>query len=104
MTVASDQLHTDILFVGLTRPTTVLGVPYAAFIVEIMLTTLLFLAIGNPFYLLFAAPLHGISYLMSAHDPSVFHLIFIWIKTVGRCRNMRFWGSASFSPARIRKW
>jgi len=94
----SNDLSVDILFVALTRPTTMWGVPYMAFIIQFMAVTLVFLAAGNPFYLLLAIPVHGILYLISAHDPGIFDSIFIWMKTTGRCRNRRFWGAASFSP------
>ncbi|MEY3201089.1 MAG: hypothetical protein RIR70_639 [Pseudomonadota bacterium] len=98
------QICTDPLFVGLTRPATIAGIPYAAFVVEIMITTLVFLAVGNPLYLLIAAPIHAILYLVSAHDPGVFHSLLVWTRTSGRCRNTRFWGAASFSPLPTRKW
>ena len=90
------DVHIDVLFVGLTRPTTMWGIPFAAFIIEFMATVLIFLAVGNPIYLLVAAPIHGVLYLISANNPSIFHSIFMWMKTAGRCRNTRFWGSASF--------
>ncbi|MBK7549935.1 MAG: type IV secretion system protein VirB3 [Rhodoferax sp.] len=103
MSTAQD-LHTDVLFVGLTRPATLWGIPLVAFVIEFMTTVLIFLAVGNPLYLLLAAPIHAILYLISAHDPGVFSAIFMWMKTLGRCRNTRFWGSASFSPTATAKW
>ncbi len=98
------DVRTDPLFVGLTRPATMWGIPYIAFVVEFMATTLVFLAVGNPLYLALALPIHAILYLISANDPGVFASIFLWMKTIGRCRNTRFWGSASFSPLATRKW
>lgn len=101
---SAEDVYLDPLFVGLTRPATMWGVPYIAFIVEFMTTTLIFLAVGNPLYLLLAAPIHGVLYLVSAHDPGVFGSVFLWIKTLGRCRTTRFWGAASFSPLSNKKW
>lgn len=98
------DVQTDLLFVGLTRPATVLGVPYIAFVVEFMATALIFLAVGNPVYLLLAAPIHAILYLISANDPGIFGSVFVWMKTTARCRNSRFWSAASFSPLATRKW
>lgn len=100
----AQDVYTDILFVGLTRPATMWGIPYIAFILEFMVTTLIFLAVGNPLYLALALPIHGILYLVSANDPGVFNSIFVWTKTIGRCRNTRFWGAASFSPLITKKW
>jgi Type IV secretory pathway, VirB3 components len=98
-----NDLSVDILFVALTRPTTMWGVPYMAFIIEFMLVTLVFLATGNPFYLLIIVPLHGILYLVSAHDPGIFDSLYVWSMTTGRCRNSRFWGAASFSPLSMKR-
>lgn len=104
MANGTHDLHTDPLFVGLTRPTTVWGVPYIAFVAEFMATTLVFLAVGNPLYLTLALPAHGMLYVFSANDPGAFASLFLWMKTTGRCRNTRFWGAASFSPLALRKW
>ena len=89
---------TDTLFVGLTRPTTLFGIPYMAFVIEFMAVSVIFLAMGNPLYLLTGAPIHGLLYLMSAHDPGRFETIGLWLKTTGRCRTTPFWGAASFAP------
>jgi type IV secretion system protein VirB3 len=99
-----EDVITDDLFVGLTRPTTMWGIPYHAFVVEFMLTTLVFLAIGNPLYLLLAVPIHGILYLISASNPRIFSEIVIWIRVNSNCVNARFWGGTSFSPRNINKW
>jgi type IV secretion system protein VirB3 len=104
MEQGAQDVYTDPLFVGLTRPATMWGIPYIAFVIEFMSTTLIFLAVGNPVYLLLAVPTHAILYLISANDPGVFHSIFMWMKTLGRCRNTRFWGAASFSPLPTKKW
>lgn len=101
---AQEDVYLDDLFVGLTRPATMWGIPYHAFVVEFMATTLIFLAVGNPVYLALAIPIHGILYLLSAHDPGVFNSVFLWMKTIGRSLNTRFWGAASFSPLTNKKW
>ena len=98
------DITVDPLFVGLTRPATMWGVPYHAFVVEFMISTLVFLAVGNPLYLLIVVPIHGILYLVTANDPGAFGSIILWMKTIGRCRNSRFWGAASFSPLPTKKW
>lgn len=100
----TQDVYTDELFVGLTRPATMWGIPYTAFVIEFMATTLVFLAVGNPLYLLVGVPIHAILYIISASNPNAFDAIFIWVKTIGRSRNSRFWGSASFSPVTHRKW
>jgi type IV secretion system protein VirB3 len=95
---------TDPLFVGLTRPTTIWGVPFVAFWIEYMVVMVTFLAVGDPFYLLIVIPIHAVMYLISAHDPGIFTSIAIWFITIGKSRNTRFWGAASFSPLSTKKW
>lgn len=104
MDTGAQDVYTDELFVGLTRPATMWGIPYTAFVIEFMATTLVFLAVGNPLYLLLAAPIHGVLYAISANDPGAFEALFIWLKTLGRSRNTRFWGAVSFAPANHKKW
>ncbi|CAA9890773.1 Conjugal transfer protein [Candidatus Methylobacter favarea] len=98
------DVYTDPLFVGLTRPAMLWGIPYTAFVIEFMAITLIFLAVGNPLYLLLVVPIHGVLYLISANNPGVFNSIYLWVQTTGRCRNIRFWGAASFSPLPTKKW
>ena len=100
----TQDIYTDVLFVGLTRPTTMWGIPYSAFVIEFMTTALVFLAVGNPLYLLLGVPIHAVLYLISANDPGAFDAILIWLRTIGRCRNAKFWGAAIFSPMTHRKW
>lgn len=104
MADAQEDVITDDLFVGLTRPATMLGIPMMAFVLEIMATTLIFLAVGNPLYLLFAAPIHAVMYLISSSNTRVFSEMAIWMKTKSRCMNTRFWGASSFSPRKTKKW
>ncbi|WP_334189719.1 type IV secretion system protein VirB3, partial [Noviherbaspirillum sp.] len=96
-------MHIDPLFVGLTRPVTLFGIPYVAFVGEFIATAVIFLMVGNPLYLLLALPCHGVLYLIGSHDPGLFHSMAIWMKTKGRCRNTAFWGAASFSPLPTKK-
>lgn len=104
MESGEQDVYTDVLFVGLTRPATMLGIPLSAFVIEFMATGIIFLAVGNPLYLLLALPIHGVLYLISSNDPGVFSSIMIWMKTLGKCRNTRFWEAASFSPLTTKKW
>lgn len=104
METGTQDIYIDPLFVGLTRPATMWGVPYFGFVIEFMVTVIVFLAVGNPLYLLLVVPVHGIMYLVTANDPGVFDSILVWMKTIGRCMNKGFWGAASFSPLPTKKW
>lgn len=94
----SVQLEMDELFVGLTRPATVAGVHFNAFVGEMLVVGIVFLAIGNPLWLLLFIPLHSLLYLLSANDPGRFDSISKYVLVNGRCLNRLFWKSTSFSP------
>jgi type IV secretion system protein VirB3 len=93
-----EPIEVNILFVGLTRPTTVLGIPYIAFVVELSVSMMFFLMADNLLYLSIIFPLHAVLYAISARDAGQFDEIYKWIITSGRCLNFRYWGSVSFSP------
>ncbi len=92
------DITVDVLFLGLTRPATLAGIPYFAAVIEGMVTVIIFLAIGNPLYLLMAVPLHGILFVISSVDNAMFNNIFLWMQTNSLCSNRGYWNSASFSP------
>lgn len=105
MTDSTDTpLVVDELFVGLTRPATIWGIPYTAAVIEVMAVAIVFLMIGNPLYLAIAIPIHAVLYAISANNATAFDSLFMWTKTAGRCRNSTFWNAVSFSPLRCRKW
>jgi len=91
-------LTTDTLFVGPTRPTMVWGVTFPAFILNVMLSSMVFLAMNNILYLGVCVPIHGVEYLICLNDPRAFENLFLWAKTKGRNLNRRLWKSSSYSP------
>lgn len=99
-----DDLQIDPLFVGLTRPATVAGVNYFAFVFEVIAIAVIFLGTANVLYLLLVIPLHGVLYLITAKDAGAFGSIEQWVKTSGRCRNRAFWKATSFSPLPNKRW
>jgi len=94
----NEQIEVNRLFVGLTRPTTILGIPYIAFVIEMFVSMMLFLMTNNLLYLVIILPLHVILYAISANDAGKFDEIYKWLITSGKCLNFRYWGSVSFSP------
>lgn len=99
-----ESIHKDILFVAMTRVPTILGVPYVAFVLELVFASVANIIAGNPLYALLVVPVHAVFYLITSRDAGIFAEIEVWTKTIGRCLNKRFWGAASFSPVAIRKW
>jgi|TARA_R110001606_G_scaffold366348_1_gene521463 type IV secretion system protein VirB3 len=93
-----ELIQVDPLFVGLTRPATLYGIPYFAAVIEFMTVVIFFLAVGNPLVLLVAIPVHAVLYLVSATDHDFFNSLSLWMNTNALCRSRNYWGAASFSP------
>jgi type IV secretion system protein VirB3 len=91
-------LTTDTLFVGPTRPTMVGGVTLPAFILNGMLSAVVFLAANNILYLGVCVPIHAVAYLICLNEPRAFELLYLWSITKGRNLNRRLWQSSSYSP------
>lgn len=98
-----DGLEVDELYLGMTRPATVLGVPLTAFVAEVLVVALIFLAIGNVIWLALFAPIHAVLFLISSTDPGRFSSWAMFIKTFGRSTNWLFWKATSFSPLRLKQ-
>jgi type IV secretion system protein VirB3 len=76
----------DVLFVGMTRPAMRFGVPYAALIVNALITLELFLLTRNLFSLFAAVPIHGLVWSLSISEPRFFELLKVWALVRARAR------------------
>jgi type IV secretion system protein VirB3 len=99
----------DTLFVGVTRPALALGVPYAALLLNGLVTLELFLVTRNLVWLLVCVPLHGLAWLACLADPRFFELLAVWSQVRARAGfdSSRRWrahsyGSLRWQPARAR--
>lgn len=99
----NEGVTVDTLFVGPTRPTTIAGVTWQAFVINIIVVMEAFIWTQNLLWLLLFIPIHGICYLICLHDPRTFELLALAGQTKGAASlgNLRFWGVASFSPLRL---
>ena len=82
---------------ALTRPQMFAGVTFSFFVINLMVTTELFLMTKSFWALPAAAAIHGVGYLACMREPRVFDL---WITKVSRCPrvpNFRHWGCNSYS-------
>jgi len=82
---------------ALTRPQMFAGVTYSFFVINMAVTTELFLMTKSFWALPAAALIHGVGYLACLREPRVFDL---WITKVSRCPrvpNFRHWGCNSYS-------
>ena len=96
-------MRRDPLFAGLTRPTTLMGIPSDAFGFMVMTIAIGFMATRNFLVLLLFPVAYAIIKLLCAKDPRFFRYLVLWIQTKGRGMNRALWGNSSYAPTRYRK-
>lgn len=100
-----EGIEVDMLAVGLTRPSTVLGVPYGAVVVNLLIAVEALSLTSNLLWLLMCIPVHGICYLITLKDPRTFELLMLWSRTtLGTLITSRwYWSASSCSPLSFRE-
>jgi type IV secretion system protein VirB3 len=101
--VQSEGLTEDPLFLACTRPAMWQGVPVEALSINSMLTAIIFIVMGNPFYMLIGVVVHFAIRAVIAKDYNFFTTIRLWMETKGRARNSDIWGGSSVSPIPLRR-
>ncbi|QYU69998.1 VirB3 family type IV secretion system protein [Leptolyngbya sp. 15MV] len=82
---------------ALTRPQMFAGVTFNYFIINLAVTTEVFLITGSWWSLLAAVVMHAIGYFACLREPRVFDL---WITKVSKCprvKNFKRWGCNSYA-------
>lgn len=100
-----EGIEVDTLAVGLTRPSTVLGVPYGAVVLNLLIAVEALSLTSNLLWLLMCIPVHGICYLITLKDPRSFELLVLWARTtLGTLITSRwYWSASSCSPLSFRE-
>jgi len=83
---------------ALTRPQMFAGVTYNFFVINMALTTEVFLVTHRFLALAVALLIHGIGYLACLREPRIFDL---WLTRASKCprvRNRQLWGCNSYAP------
>lgn len=91
-------LDRDIVFAGLTRPLMFAGVSYSVFVLNLVVTTEIFLLTKSFWSILAALVIHMIGYAICLREPRFLDL---WILHVSRCprvRNYDYWRCNSYAP------
>jgi type IV secretion system protein VirB3 len=101
---AGEGIDVDALAVGLTRPSTVLGVPYGAAVLNLLISVEALSLTENLLWLLMCVPVHGVFYLITLKDPRNFELLTLWARTtLGTLITSRwYWSASSYSPLTFR--
>ena len=93
-----NRLTEDTLFLACTRPAMWRGVPLEALAINGMLTSIFFVLMSNPVYMLVGVAFHYATRALISHDYNMFKTLALWADTKGRARNKERWGGSSVSP------
>jgi type IV secretion system protein VirB3 len=91
-------LQRDLVFSALTRPQMFAGVSYSFFVLNLVITTEIFLITKSFWAILAALVIHGLGYAICLREPRFLDL---WILRASRCPrvpNHDYWRCNSYSP------
>lgn len=98
-----DEYNHDPLFLALTRPASLGGIPLEAFMASSGIAGLAMIFADSVFYLLVFVPLWAISKIIVQRDQNAFRIIHRFLETSARCMNRLHWGGSSSSPMLLRR-
>ena len=91
--MANGRIEADPLFLGLTRPSMILGVTYMYVVLNAMGSIMAFIITSNFVYLLVMMPtLHGIAYFICLKEPMMIELVIMKTSNFNFCPNKTFHG------------
>ncbi|GAA5102693.1 type IV secretion system protein VirB3 [Bartonella acomydis] len=91
-------MNEDPLFLACTRPAMFAGVTIEAMALNVMVTTILFILTSDFTMLGFGIGLHFVLREVTKHDHNQFRVLFAWLNTRGKQKNLNRWGGGSTSP------
>ena len=74
------------------------GVPIEAVCINAMATTVFFILMKNPCYMVIGIIFHYVIRAFISHDYNIFGVARLWIDTKGRARTAARWSGSSVSP------
>ncbi|MBU0801520.1 MAG: VirB3 family type IV secretion system protein [Alphaproteobacteria bacterium] len=98
-----EDVDIDPVFIGMTRPPMVIGVPMEFFGISFIvfgIGMILFTALSSKilFFICITLPLHACGYIATEKDP---HWMSVWLTKLNKCaptRNRGYWRSNSYRP------
>lgn len=96
--MSAPTLNRDVVFTALTRPQMFAGVSYSFFVLNLVVTTEIFLITKSFWAIIAAVVIHVIGYLACAREPRFLDL---WVLRASRCPrvpNFNLWRCNSYSP------
>ena len=101
--MSEHDIDVDPLFVGMTRPPLVWGVPMEFFGINFILFGIGMIGFASilgklGFILCVCAPLHVLGYIATEKEPHWMSIYLTKLSKCGRTRNRGFWKSNSYKP------
>lgn len=94
--MANGRIEADPLFLGLTRPSMILGVTYIYAALNAVGSVMAFILTSNFIYLLVMMPtLHGIAYFICLKEPLMLELVIMKTSNFNVCPNKTFHGGVN---------
>ncbi|WP_040299062.1 MULTISPECIES: type IV secretion system protein VirB3 [Bartonella] len=94
-------MNEDPLFLACTRPAMFAGVTMEAMALNIMATTILFVVTSGFTMIGLGVGMHFVLREVTKYDHNQFRVLFAWLNTRGKQKNLSRWGGASVSPLRL---
>ncbi len=91
-------LERDPVFIGLTRPQMFAGVSYSFFVLNLVVTTDLFLITKSFWTIPAAFLLHAAGYVLCMREPRFLDLWIVRARNCPRVKNYGFWHCNSYMP------
>ena len=96
-------MNHDKLYLALTRPAMLFGVPMEAAFISVLIGGLAMIIGDSIAYLILIVPLLAISHFIVKRDQNAFRILFRFFDTGAKCRNRAHWGGSSSSPLRVQR-
>jgi len=93
----ADKTRTD-LFVGLTRPPLIFGIPFQWVGISVIASFILFMLTKTFFAYLLYVVFHAIGLFLARRDPNFMNIFITRFKMCPRVRNAAYWEANSYEP------
>ncbi|MFK8039972.1 MAG: type IV secretion system protein VirB3 [Rickettsiaceae bacterium] len=91
------SLHSDPLFIGLTRPAMIFGVNLQFVVFNMLITIVSFIQLHHIFILVAGIMMHFVGYVLSFKDPRFMDIYVTKVTKCPFCKNYFFYGANSYS-------
>ncbi|KAF8818860.1 VirB3 family type IV secretion system protein [Rickettsia endosymbiont of Cardiosporidium cionae] len=92
-----NKLSSDLVFLGLTRPTMIFGVSMQYAMVNLMLSITIYIQGPSLYVLIIAAIAHLVGYILCFTEPRFIELYINYANKCNQCPNKSYYGANSYA-------